>query len=82
MGRAELGTPVGTGHPFCTDFQRMVLPFSLRTPNWMRASLREESTAILPLTPHPRRERAFSFTPLKGIVGLSKVFTKKKKKII
>lgn len=55
-------------------------PFSLRTPDWMRASLREERITRYPSPhPHPRRERAFSFSPLKGIVGLSLKCLQKKK---
>ena len=82
-GRAELGTPVGTGHPYRTDFQRMVLPFSLRIPNWMSHEL--ERRIDRHPSPHPSSQEGkgiFFFTFERHCGSVSKVFTKKKKKII
>lgn len=66
--------------PFCTGFQKTVLP---EDTQWMRASLREEWIDLYPSPhPRPRRERAFSFSPLKGVVGLSLKSVYKQQKIL
>lgn len=81
-GRAELGTPVGTGHPYCTDFWRMVLPFSLRTPNWMSREFerRKNQPPPFPSFLIPGGKGHFLFTFERRCGSVSKVFTKKKQK--
>lgn len=68
---------------YCTDFQTLVLPSSLRTPD--RMSRTSERRIDRHPSPHPSSQEGkgisffFFFPPLKGIVGLSLKCLQKKK---